>query len=145
MSYSSTEKRRVFLACRPIFTTGENAQVRKQKSVRKIVDKHRKSLRALLADLGVDRVVEILRGLLEKRIFESEVQARAQFPELYSSSPAQNVRRAESENDAARSIAELLDEIESVEGQGEEVASEVDSFVRAEDAALIEAEARCGE
>lgn len=143
MSYSSTEKRRVFLACRPIFT-GENAQVRKQKSVRKFVDKHRKSLSALLTDLGVEKVVEILRGLLEKRIFESEVQARAQFPELYSSSPAQNVRRAESENDAAHSIAELLDEIESVEGQTEEVASEVDSFVHTEDAAPTEAEARHG-
>ncbi|KAK5092637.1 hypothetical protein LTR70_009168 [Exophiala xenobiotica] len=144
MSYSSTEKRRVFLACRPIFTTGENAQVRKQKRVRKIVDKHRKPLRALLADFGEDKVVEILRGLLEKRIFESEVQARAQFPDLYCSSPAQNVRRVESENDAAREIAELLDEIESVEGRGEEVASEVDSFVHAEDAAPVEAEARCG-
>jgi len=144
MSYSSTETRRVFLACRPIFT-GENAQVRKQKRVRKIVDKHRKALTALLTGLGVDKVVEILRQLLEKRIFESEVQARAQFPELYASSPAQNTRRAESENDAARSVAELLDEIESVEGQTGKVASEADTHVYSEAAALAEADVCHGE
>lgn len=74
---------------------------------------------------------------------ESEIQAWAQFPELFASSPAQTVRRTESENDAARSGAELVDEIESVEDPVEEAVVEADPSLHPEDPALTEAETRC--
>lgn len=90
--------------------------MRKEKVVRKVVIRRRQVLKQLLTDFGENKVVEISHYLLERRIFESDDQAQAHFPELFCSSPAQSAQRAESESDAARSAAELLEEIESTEG-----------------------------
>lgn len=114
MAYPSADKRRVYLACRAIFA-GNNAQLRKQKKIREVVLKHQASLRPLIRDFTLDKVVDILKTLLEKQIFQSEVKAKIEFPELFVSSPARDVQRAASENDAARSAAELLEEIASLE------------------------------
>lgn len=115
MPYSSAEKRRVYLACRAIFA-GNNAQLRRPKKIRELVDAHESSLFSLIRDCGPNAVVDILKNLLELGIFQSQVKAKIEFPELFQSSPARDVQRATSENDAARSEAAALEEITSSEG-----------------------------
>ncbi|KAL1962115.1 hypothetical protein VTN77DRAFT_582 [Rasamsonia byssochlamydoides] len=123
MAYSAAERRLVYLACRAIFA-GSNAQIRKPKKIRELVDKHEQALRPQIRDFKPDKVVDILKGLLEKRIFQSDVKAKSEFPELFVSSPARDAQRAASENDAARSTAETLEEIESLEERENELEDE---------------------
>jgi len=52
MTLNSANRRRVYVLCRPIFS-GKNAQVRKQKKVKEMVENNKKSLRPLLKDLGL--------------------------------------------------------------------------------------------
>jgi hypothetical protein len=54
---SITEKRRVYVLCRPIFS-GENARVRKRKKVKEMVNSSRISLHPLLEELGEAKLVE---------------------------------------------------------------------------------------
>lgn len=108
------DKRRVYLANRAIFT-GDKAQLRQLKKVRKVIDNNKTVLRPLIRDLGADKVVEIARDLLERRIFESELRAKIEFPELFHSSPNQEIQREASEIDAARSVTEAINEITSVD------------------------------
>jgi hypothetical protein len=116
MSFLPAEKRRVFLAFRSIIV-GQNAQLRKAKKVREVVQQHQSSFGPLLRDYGLNRVVDIIKALLEDRIFESELKAKIAFPELFQLSPARDVQRTASENNAARSEAEALEEIASLEGK----------------------------
>ncbi|KAH8696296.1 hypothetical protein BGW36DRAFT_397879 [Talaromyces proteolyticus] len=110
MAYSAADKRRVYLACRPIFA-GNNALLRKAKKIREL------------------KVVDIIKILLEKQIFQSDVKAKIEFPELFHSSPARDVQRAASENDAARSAAEALEEVASREEGNESDDEEPTSVV----------------
>lgn len=80
------------------------------------MDAHESSLFSLIRDCGPNAVVDILKNLLELGIFQSQVKAKIEFPELFQSSPARDVQRATSENDAARSEAAALEEITSSEG-----------------------------
>ena len=125
MEYSSADKRRVFLAYRAIFA-GNNAQLRRPKKVRELVHLHKSSFGSLLKDFGENKIIDILKGLLEGRIFESALRAKIEFPELYRSSPVREVQRTASENDAARSESQALEEIESLEGKDLEADEEVD-------------------
>jgi hypothetical protein len=111
-------RRQVYLLCRPIFS-GNNAQVRKLKKVKELVEKSKTSLRPLLEDIGEAKLVEILRNLLENRIFESELRAKVEFPDLFRPSPFRDAQREASEIDAARSTAEALEEIAHGDGDGE--------------------------
>ncbi|KAI1341197.1 hypothetical protein F5Y15DRAFT_377221 [Xylariaceae sp. FL0016] len=111
---STKDKRRVYLLCRAIFT-GDKALIRQPKKIRKEIAAHPKNLKSLTNDLGAEKVVEILRDLLERRIFQSELKAKIEFPELYHSSPAQETQREASEVFALQSTAEAIEEIASVE------------------------------
>lgn len=113
MTYSAADKRRVYLACRAIFT-GNSAQLRKQKKVRELVEKQKSSLAPLIRDFGITKVVEILRILLDGQAFQSDLKAKVEFPELFRSTPDRDIQRAESEYNAARSVAEALEEIASL-------------------------------
>lgn len=113
----SAAERRVYLACRAIFTR-QTALVRKQKKIRELVEQRRISLNPLVAELGVEGLVEVLKVLLDDRIFESELRAKEEFPELFPSSPVRDIQRAESENHAVQSVAEALEEIESLDQTG---------------------------
>ncbi|OTB00697.1 hypothetical protein M426DRAFT_65441 [Hypoxylon sp. CI-4A] len=121
MAFTKEEKRRVYLACRPIFT-GDKAQLRKAKKVREEIVKRPQAL-VSVNDFTIEKVVEITRDLLERRVFESELKAKVEFPELFYSSPAQEVQRETSEIDAAKSTAEALEEIVS---SAEQVEAESD-------------------
>jgi hypothetical protein len=108
MQYATAERRRVFLAYRALFA-GERAMLRKSKKVREVVEKHKSSFQPLIREFGNDKIIGILKELLAGRIFQSELRAKVEFPELFRSSPARDVQRTTSENDAARSEAEALE------------------------------------
>lgn len=82
------QRRNVYLACRAIFT-GQKAQFRRLRVVRKEVTRHLPPKHPLLEDPGTEKVIDIVRGLLEKHVFESELRAKQEFPELFQSSPEQ--------------------------------------------------------
>jgi hypothetical protein len=128
MAYSSADKRRVFLAYRTVFT-GPNSHIRKSKKVREVIQQHRKSFEPLIKDFGFNKVVDIVKALLDQRVFESELKAKITFPELFRSSPARDVQRNASENDAARSIAEALEVLSSASEQGEVCNDHMDDIV----------------
>ncbi|PVH90454.1 hypothetical protein DM02DRAFT_712176 [Periconia macrospinosa] len=119
----SVAERRVYLACRAIFTR-QTALVRKQKKIRELVEQHRTSFNPLVAELGVEGLVEVLKVLLEDRIFESDLRAKEEFPELFPASRARDIQRAESENHAVQSVAEALEEIESLHQNGDNLEEE---------------------
>lgn len=118
MAYSPADGRRVFLAYRTVFT-GPQAQIRKSKKVREVIEQHRTSFEPLITDFGFDKVADIVKTLLDQRIFQSELKAKIAFPELFKTSPERDVQRNASENDAARSVAEALEELTSASEQGE--------------------------
>lgn len=111
---SAADRQRAYLVCRPIFA-GHNAQLRKTKKIRELIDKHRSSLGPLVTDLGPTSTVEVVKDLLERGIFQSEVKAKLEFPNLFLSSSARDAQRTASENDAARSAAEALEEVASLD------------------------------
>jgi len=113
MAYPAADKRRVYLACRAIFA-GDNAHLRRPKKIREQVEQHTSSLKPLIRDFGVAKVVDISRILLDSQTFQSDLKAKVEFPELFRSSPDRDVQRGESEEHAARSEAEALEEIASL-------------------------------
>jgi hypothetical protein len=117
MAYSSADGRRVFLAYRTVFT-GPHAQIRRSKKVREVIEQHGGSFQPLIKDFGFDKVADIVKALLDQRVFESELKAKIVFPELFQTSPARDVQRNESENDAVRSAAEALEELTSASERG---------------------------
>jgi hypothetical protein len=122
MSHSAADNRRVFLAYRTLFT-GPEAQIRKSTKVRKIVTKHQGSFHPLIRDLGLPKIVEIVKILLDQQVFESELKAKIVFPELFQTSPERNVQRNASEKEATRSIAEAIEEAVLVDGSEKCVAA----------------------
>lgn len=114
MSISIHDQLRVFLAYRALFK-GQNAQVRQPKSIRKILRSNKASSSPLVQSLGYDKVVSVIKGLLEKEIFSSELKAKLAFPVLYETSPEQNARHEASEVGAAKEEAEALQEVEALD------------------------------
>lgn len=118
------KEQRVFLAYRAAFE-GSNALIRQQKAIQRLVSKHRESAKTLLQSLGEKQVIETLKTLLERKVFQSELEAKLAFPELFAISPSQNVQHIASEADAARSEAEALDDVLSLGGDGDVALDEI--------------------
>ncbi|PLN86450.1 hypothetical protein BDW42DRAFT_190040 [Aspergillus taichungensis] len=112
MSYSVAEKQRVFLACRPIFA-GFQANLRKLKLIEKRIADHEHLVRPMLPGFNLKRTAVIAKDLLQREVFKLDMKARVEFPELYVSSPAREVQHDAFEDEAARSVAEILDDIAS--------------------------------
>ena len=106
----------IFLSCRSVFT-GQNAQVRRPKKVRELLQQHESSIRPLMNRYPLDTVADIARNLLERRVFESNMWAKIEFPELYEASASRGAQRTASEIEAARSEAEALAEAEPTPGE----------------------------
>ncbi|KAI1806348.1 hypothetical protein F4811DRAFT_161490 [Daldinia bambusicola] len=134
MANQAEHRRRVYLACRAVFV-GQKAELRKAKKVREEIERWPQVLRPLTRDLSIENVVEILRDLLTQNIFKSERKAKAEFPDLFYTPPEQDVKREASEIDAAKSTAEVL----------EEVASEAHEEVECDDQVEEHAPKRTGE
>jgi len=136
MAHSPADKRRVFLAYRTVFT-GPSAHIRKSKKVREVIQQHKNSFQVLIKDVGFDNVLDILKTLLDQRVFESELKAKIVFPELFLSTPARDVQRNASENDAVRSVAEVLEELSSASERGEPCNDNTNDNVPRESVAAI--------
>jgi hypothetical protein len=145
--YPSSDKRRVYLACRTVFA-GPNAQLRKPKKVRELIEVHAQTAFShLINDFGLEKVTEIILILLNGRIFQSELKAKIAFPELFRTTPSRDVLRAESENDAARSEAEALEELlsaDEAEERRDGILREYRDEVRADEARADEVRATDG-
>ena len=74
------DRRQVFLTYRELFT-GKN--VRKSKTIRKILLDHSPDLKESASDAYISNVVSILKCLLEDRVFQSKEQASEHFPDLF--------------------------------------------------------------
>ena len=111
--------RRVFLAYRGIFE-GDNALIRKSKTITKVVAKHRNSCPNLLRTLGEKQIVDTLKSLLERRVFQSDLEAKLVLPDLFTTSSAQDAQHNESEINATRSEAEALEDIASLDDDGDD-------------------------
>lgn len=108
---SLEDRRQVYRTCRAIFS-GQKAQFRKDKIVRKVLLDNKASLKALFERYGEDTLVEIVRQLLEDRTFASELKAKAAFPSLFHTTPERDAQREASEANAAKFAAEALHEID---------------------------------
>ena len=115
---------RVFLAYRAVFE-GNNALIRQQKPIQKLVQKHRASAKTLLKSLGEQQIIGTLKVLLERKVFQSELEAKLAFPKLFTISSSQNVQHIASEADAARSEAEALEDVASVGGNDDDAQDNV--------------------
>lgn len=76
------ERLLVFIVYRAIFRDGL-ARIRKPGKIKAIVQEHWPSCEISVGGYGMSRVVDVLGDLLRDRVFESEVQARDEFPELF--------------------------------------------------------------
>ena len=123
------DQKRVYLTYRAIFN-GSNAQIRQPKAITKVVSQHRKSTpcQNLLKGLGEKQVVDSLKDLLGREIFASELKAKLEFPDLYEASEAQDAQHNASEADAAKTEAEVLENIASLDdGKEDDQVAETDA------------------
>ncbi|KAL8702918.1 MAG: hypothetical protein Q9201_003898 [Fulgogasparrea decipioides] len=118
MSKKAERRRHVFLTARTVFV-GPNAQIRDRKAIAAIVARHESTFQPLCQKFKTSRVIDITLSLLENRIFESELNTKLAFPELYQVSAARNLQHDLSEQHAARSEAEALEAVSLAHDKGE--------------------------
>lgn len=117
-----SQRQRIYLTARPIFS-GSNAQLRRKKPIQELVRSHSVTFDRLLDERSEDQLVAQLQSLLKERIFESDLQAKAEFPRLFSPAGSQrDTEREASEVDAARSTLDAIERIDS--GEETEAAAE---------------------
>lgn len=107
MDTSTDVRQRIYLSCRAIFS-GQSAQFRKHKIVKKLVRKHRSTLHPLIEELQEWRLIDFIRQLLQEEVFQSISRAEQEFPQLFLSSPAQDAEREASEAGAALLVEQAL-------------------------------------
>lgn len=81
-SKAKAEHLLMFVVYRAIFKDGL-ARVRKPSKIKAIVQEHWRSCQSSVDGFGINKVVDILGDLLRTGVFESEAQARKEFPELF--------------------------------------------------------------
>ena len=139
MVTSPQHKRRVYVLCRPNFS-GDNALVRRPKKIKELLHKSKKSVRPLLQEIGEAKLLEIVKSLLEGRVFETELRAKVEFPELFRPAADRDAQRQASEAEAVRSAEEILDEIASRADEGMNV-GDLESSARTEGVKIEESAA----
>ena len=101
-------RRKIFLAARKVFV-GSAARVRDRSAIKTVISRHA-AFESLKQDFGEIIVVDVIWSLLDNGIFESELNAKLAFPELYQPSQARNLQHDASEQEVAVSEAEALNE-----------------------------------
>ncbi|KAL9609153.1 MAG: hypothetical protein Q9167_006065 [Letrouitia subvulpina] len=117
-SVSSERRRIVFLVGRTIFRGGTRPV--DVTLFKKIIARNAHKLNDVYQKYGKERANNILWGLVEKGVFQSESNAKRVFPELYPEhyqvSAAQNGQQEMSQRNAAKAEAEMLEIVGSTEG-----------------------------
>ena len=102
--------RLVYLHCSSIFS-GSNAHVRKAKTISRLLEKHKASIKILTKEFTLSAIGAIAKQLLDDRIFESLPRARLRYPELFQPSETQEAERAASEAEVLKVEAEAAQDI----------------------------------
>lgn len=116
MSHSIHDQQRVFLAYRALFD-GQNSLIRRQKKIKQLAESHANSTRPLVQSLGLGNVVAILKDLLEREIFSSELKAKLAFPRLFQTSAAQEAQHSRSEAGAAESEERAFQQVQILDAE----------------------------
>lgn len=119
MAGNDPDERLVYLACQHIFRDS-NSQVRKLKTVKGLIEQNKTALADILREYNVDRTSNVAKKLLENRVFDSTLEAKIRFPELFDVSPTQSAEREASEAEAARDEANTVQKISQRETTGED-------------------------
>lgn len=128
MAISIEDQQRIFLAYRALFE-GQNAQVRQKKTITKVLKSNKNWSSPLVQSLGFEKVVSVVKILLEKNIFSSELKAKLAFPLLYETSPEQDAHHEASDVGAAKEEAEALQKVEVLDNAAvEEADAEIFEF-----------------
>jgi hypothetical protein len=101
------DERLVYLSCRHIFRDA-NSLIRKPKLIKQLIEQNKSALEGLIREYNVDTICHVAKILLEGQIFESTLNAKIRFPEVFDVSPAQSADREMSEADAARDEANMV-------------------------------------
>jgi len=115
----SDYQKKVYLAYRAVFG-GSNARIRKRNAISNIVAQHRQSGQIVIEGLKAKQTVHILEELLRRKLFDSEVEARLAFPDLFTITLAQDAQHSFLEADAATSEAEVLKDIALLDNDRDE-------------------------
>ncbi|KAJ5158524.1 uncharacterized protein N7500_008175 [Penicillium coprophilum] len=107
MLQSDPDERLVYLACQHIFR-GPNSHVRKLKTVKGLIKQNEVTLTDILREYNINRTSKVAKKLLAEEVFDSTLQAKIRFPELFDVSPAQSAERETSEAEAAREEANTV-------------------------------------
>ena len=109
MGKNPPDERLIYLALKNTFK-GADAQVRKPKKIRELIQKQQQSrdVRDLVQAHNLDNVCNVAKVLLDQQIFESTLKAKIRFPEVFEVSPAQSAERSASEEEAARTEADAI-------------------------------------
>ena len=109
MGKNQPDERLIYLALKNTFK-GADAQVRKPKKIRELIQKQQQSrdVRDLVHAHNLDNVCNVAKVLLDQQIFESTLKAKTRFPEVFEVSPAQSAERSASEEEAARTEADAI-------------------------------------
>jgi hypothetical protein len=89
--------------------------VRKLKTVKGLIRQNELSLTDVLREYDVDRTSSVAKKLLESQVFDSTLEAKIRFPELFDVSPTQSAEREASEAEAAKEEANTVREISANE------------------------------
>ncbi|GAB7349903.1 hypothetical protein MBLNU459_g0593t1 [Dothideomycetes sp. NU459] len=111
MAKHSPDERLVYLAFKNVFK-GNDAQLRKSKRISELIEKHQKNpdIKSLIKRHGVDNIRVTVKALLEENIFESTLQAKLRFPDIFEVTPGQSAKREASEAKAAKTEANAMKE-----------------------------------
>jgi hypothetical protein len=64
--------------------------VRKQKNVKSLIQQNQPTLTDILREYNIDSACNVAKRLLDEKIFNSNLQAKIRFPELFDVSPARS-------------------------------------------------------
>ena len=106
----SERRRRIFLAARETFN-GPNGKIRDRNVMIRVISKNERPFRDAIQSFSRNIVYDVIHSLLTNQVFESELKAKLQFPELYSVSAVRGLQHDASEQEAARSEQVALEEL----------------------------------
>ena len=106
------DERVVYLALKNLFK-GQNADIRQQKAVRKVVNSSldHEDVAGLVREHNLDVVCNSARTLLSENVFASTLKAKMRFPELFDLSPSHGAEKEASEIEAARHEADAIRQV----------------------------------
>ncbi|KAL8837299.1 MAG: hypothetical protein Q9170_002594 [Blastenia crenularia] len=111
--------RLVYLHCSSIFS-GENALLRRQGKISRLLREHQTSIKVLTSDFTLPAITVVVKQLLEEQIFERLSYAKVRYPELFQPSGTQEAERAGSEAQVLKTEAAAAQDVEKSDDEEDE-------------------------